>query len=496
MSDNNNRQNGKPRPSPRPQRSAGTPKSSAASKSGNSSGRASSAVGNGNSNPQPVQPSRQGSTAPKQSAASRASKGAKAAGLSVRSVPRGAAHPTVHLRATGAASAGAAPSIQDPGKLDQAWERLEYHSNPYYATLADPFNVGGVRIPDSVNYPSATFSIVKRVGLQSSTAGVAACAIGWYARSGLTNNLARLVPVKADANSADQWILGEYNTSQASLTDLFGTGITGLVPGDYSVKLDQWQSGALTVPGLFSQVRLVSAGIAVNSAASLTTLQGVWRGAFAPPGFYNDRNNATLPNNVTWDQLGALTNSVEEVINKGRGVTVTYSPLDLSALDYIDINAPVGTASKVDFADLGCLIIAANGLAVNTSLTVTITLNYEGIPLANAMNFLSAKAGIDDPLMLASAMNKRDDDEWVHAGTNEAAKTEHISHPLHVDYEKGDSEKILHHKANLQLVRKKSGGSGRGMEVVEREQEGFLEHMFKAIIPTIDGAVDKLLHLV
>jgi len=395
--------------------------------------------------------------------------------------------PVVKQQPRVAAIRSEAPNEMANGEaIDRTWKKLEAKANPYYATLHDPFNVGGVRIPDSVNYPSATFSIIKRVTLTaSSSGGVAALAIGWFVATGMTQNGGFLVPVNFSPDeNAPFYIIGQKSyAAGASLTDIFGIGATGYPIASQALTLEQWREGTLTVPGLFNQVRLVSAGVAVNSTAAVTDLSGVWRCAFAPPGYYKNRD-ATV-NAMSFDEIGALPGSVEAPVNTGKGVTVTYNPLDLSSLNYCQINGLDNGSIDVEHADLGTLFVAGAGLGAGSSVIATIVLNYEGIPASNTMGFIQTTPSIDDPLMIASALNRREDEPQAFGGTAEATRTEHATHPLHLDH---DGEKVAHLPTTLRSVRRKGSGS-KVLVTDESEQVGFLETLFKSVIPLVEGGV-------
>lgn len=370
--------------------------------------------------------------------------------------------------------------------VEAAWHKLESHANPYYATLHDPFNVGGVRIPDSVNYPSATFSIVKRVTLTASSNGVAAIGLGWFANSTSTVNEAHLIPIPPTYTGGLAYVMGQVSGTGASSTDIFGVTAVGYVNGPHILTFSQWDNSTLSVPGLFSQVRLVSAGLAVNSTASLTTLKGVWRAAFAPPDYYNTRVGSST--SVTFDEIGALPDSVEAPVNTGAGVTVTYSPFDLSSLDYCQVRPNLDAAVAASEADRGTMFVAVSGANAGDALVCTMTFNYEGIPLQNTMGFITTQPSYDDPLMISSALNRREEDPTAFTGTSYAKKSEHVSHPNHVA---DDEDRVVHHD-KIMVASKKSSNS-KVVQTEEREQEGFLEGIFKTLIPLIEGGAQALI---
>lgn len=364
------------------------------------------------------------------------------------------------------------------------WNKLESDANPYYATLKDPFNVQGVRIPDSINYPSATFSITKRVGITVPASGIAGIALGWYAISGDTNNSAHLVPVPNNTSSRS-YAVGMVSGTGTTLNDVFGTvaGSAGTL-----LLLDQWQTGALTVPGLYSKVRLVSAGCAINSTASVTNLQGLWRAAFAPPNYYFDRVGSGA-NTVTFDAIGSIPGSVEVPVNTGKGVTVTYSPMDLDNLTYVHTGYNANGVYDVLEADVGSMFLVGSGLAASTALTVLITLNFEGIPQSNALNFIQVQPSFDDPLMLASALNKREEDFTAEPGTDAAQKVDKPEHPMYVDPLK-DDERLSHHLTVVKVS--SSGPKGDKISVRTHSQKGFLESIFKGFVPVMDSALERV----
>lgn len=405
--------------------------------------------------------------------------------MRVPRLPRGAqASPTATKRNS--------TSTRPPGSADggtsletHAFAKLESKSNPYYSTLKDPFNVNGVRIPDSVNYPSSTFTVVKRVTLTAGTAGIVAIGLGWFANSGGTANGAYLVPLN-DTGAANAYMVGQTNNSSSSIGDIFGS--TDVNVNNFGVYFDQWKAGTLTIPGLYNKVRLVSAGIAVNSTASPNTLQGVWRAGFAAPGFYFDKGGTA--NAVTFDNIGQLPDSVEVPINMGTGVTVTYSPMDLSCLDYVEMSATsAGTIDK-DAATLGSLFVAGSGLVSGTTCTVLISFNYEGIPKSNALNFITIQPSIDDPIALASALNRREEDAWSFSGTKEAVRLENDGHPMHA---RSEEEDVMKHTSTGVLTTKKKPGTSKSLLTEEKEQVSFLESVMTTIFPLLEGGTKALM---
>jgi len=387
----------------------------------------------------------------------------------------------------GASHAYSKPPAHPIGDSKTVWNTVSTKANPYYATLADPFNVMGVRIPDSINYPSATFTVVKRVTLVATSSGVAGVALGWYAMSGMTNNVGHLIPCNNnDATKA--WILGQANTANASVTDVLGsTAASGNI-----ITLDQWQSGTLTIPGLFSSTRLVSAGIACNSTAGLSNLQGVWRAGFAPPNWYNNRSAAS-PNAIAFDTITSLPDSVESPVNTGDGVTVTYAPQDDHSLLYCQTGDTQDGSFDLEHADLGTLIVAATGLIPNTSVTCLIVLNYEGIPQTNALSFITTSPSMDDPLMLAYALNEIEVTPLAETGTDDAKKVVHEEHPLHSGAI--DGENILHSTSG-KIAKVDGGAAAAHLQRSERKQVSFLEGIFREFVPLIEkgikGVVDTI----
>jgi len=395
-------------------------------------------------------------------------------------------------QASSAATKRNSPSVRTIGSSDggpsleaHAFAKLESKSNPYYSTLKDPFNVNGVRIPDSINYPSSTFTVVKRVTLTAGTAGIVAIGLGWFTNSGSTTNGAYLVPLN-DLGTANPYMVGQINNPTTSLGDIFGT--TDVNVNNFGLYFDQWKSGTLTIPGLYTKIRLVSAGVAVNSTASPNTLQGVWRAGFAAPGYYFDKGGSG--NAVTFDNIGQLPDSVEVPVNMGAGVTVTYSPMDLSCLDYVEMSSTsAGTIDK-DAATLGSLFVAGSGLVSGTTCTVLISFNYEGIPKSNALNFITIQPSIDDPIALAAALNRREEDAWSYSGTKEAVKLENDGHPMHA---RSEEEDVMKHTPQGVMVTRKKPGTSKSLLTEEKEQVSFLESVMTTIFPLLEGGTRALM---
>jgi len=324
----------------------------------------------------------------------------------------------------------------------------DYHAaiNPYFATLVDPVMVRGVRIPDEVTMPSATFSLVIKGDFSNGPGPapynpVATITIGgsiwggWVPSSG--NPLAyqsMLCPTQVQLSSGtgttfvaatNSWLLGA-TACGADVDVLSGYGATG-VPIIPSGFVSGGQIGA--IPNTFTQLRLVSAALIVACENAVTETSGRFVAVSLP-------RRATRTNSAT--TLAQLEDSPEAAsvpINLCKPINVVYQPQDGLSQTYSSLysaRAPTaglafpgpggypstatwnsaaagaGAMSTDDDMDLhapGELWVVAAGLPTDTAMTFqyTIVLNYEGIPNESSTFLLNTAVSKDDPLSLAHA---------------------------------------------------------------------------------------------
>lgn len=300
-------------------------------------------------------------------------------------------------------------SKQTKKQLKREVKSLEGHPeewmkahNPYYETLADPFNIQGVKIPDMVLYPSATFSIVKRVTVTGGTAthNQAACVFGITGKN-TNQSYGGLIPLSNTASAPSTYAIGmTSDPSTCLVTNLFPS--TGTL---FPIQFDQWNNTTNSVGALFEKARLVSAGLAVSYTGTSFDSKGKMTLAYAPRGFSRVNLANTL---MTSDKIASLPGSRVISVNELKGGEVLYKPQDNVSLRYCDLDQVVTSSSVVvpEEAQCGELWFVADGLTDGATFQVTFIANYEGLPRINQLNLITGTISPSDPISLSHGLNE------------------------------------------------------------------------------------------
>lgn len=275
-------------------------------------------------------------------------------------------------------------------------------SSRYFSTITDPFNMHGEKIPDFVNYPSSTFSLVYRTKLTTGSAGQAAIAFGLAGEA--SNTSGGLVPIKwtTAVMGNTLYTLGMSNSSAAA-GGLFPTATTT------AFAANLWSSGTPTVPNAFQKIRLVSAGISVDYLGTALAAKGTLTIVSLPRSYFRAKQRSVTPLTLADIQNAPGVRIIP--LNRLSGGTAVYHPLDLKSFDYVDMDTTIDNSSETTEAvgegsfggEMYAVIQEAEASA---GVQVTYVGNYEGIPRANTLNIVMATPSKSDPLELSSVMNK------------------------------------------------------------------------------------------
>lgn len=284
----------------------------------------------------------------------------------------------------------------------------------YFNTLVDPFNVHGEKIPDMVNYPSSTFSIVfKNASLLNASGNGSFC----YGMAGnATNTSCSLVPVKwtQAVFGTTNFSFGMFNINAAgpTISDLFPAATTQIQ------TLPQW-TATVGVPTLYSKVRLVSAGFAIDYLGTALNAKGTITIVSLPRNhFRSDASAGALSLSQIQNSPGARIIP----INRLTGGTCVYHPLDSVSMNYVDLrltydNASLTTFSSADSALGGEIFIIVRDAEASASVQITCVLNYEGIPFLSTLNLIGSTSSRSDPIELSMTMNAVENVPKAHEGT-------------------------------------------------------------------------------
>jgi hypothetical protein len=297
----------------------------------------------------------------------------------------------------------------------------------YFQTLVDPFNCVGEKIPDFVNYPSSTFSLVYKQGYTLPASGNGSVAFGVLGNA--TNTSGSLVPVRwlNPVMGLTLFPLGMVNITGPTTTDLFPAATsTGFF-------LPQWTAAA-GVPTVYSKARLVSAGFAIDYMGAALASKGTITIVSLPRNHFRSVVGAgPLSLNLVQNSPGARIIP----INRLTGGSCVYHPVDTRSLEYVDLNLTYDNSSLTTFlsaeAALGAEVyVILQGATSGDQFQITAVLNYEGIPYSGALNLIQSTKSRADPIELSMTMNAIEDIPKAHEGTDAVqgiATGEHLQLP-------------------------------------------------------------------
>jgi len=272
--------------------------------------------------------------------------------------------------------------------------------NPYAQTLLDPFHVRGVKIPDIITTPSATFSITLRNTLTVNASGV--CGLIWgYGVSGVFpvfTPLGGLVPYDNGLVSPGTYCVG----CQLSPTATTAALLTGAVVDQ---QLPLYNSAASSVASLFSSTRLVSFGSTIEYIGSGLNAQGKITVASEPRQTFRDTSKVAAATLSLNDVLSLRSSQTASVTLEGAS-TAVYFPQDSQSTSYISTRTVYPNAQFTPLQAMGGEIyLIVDGAVSGQSFQVTSVWNFEGIPLLNQMDLIQTSVSKSDPIAESHAMN-------------------------------------------------------------------------------------------
>lgn len=305
-------------------------------------------------------------------------------------------------RATSLANVVPKASPAMDNKLDNFMSSI----NPYLHTVLDPFNCLGVRIPYG-DIPSSTLNIRQRFQLTTGSTGCLFAALGcapWKQSYSGTDqisiaNQCSLVPNELsgyDLALATKRIWS-YGYGGYSVKADLSSGASILFPtatADWStITLPGWTATDKVVPGTYSEIRLVSAGITITPLGAVTSSQGLMVMAFLPcDSFPMDYDM----HNITVEEVYYQPLSCVIPLNKIQGGTIIYKPEDLGPLEYRSLNDGSTDAESLENdpnLSPGGFWILIQDYAPDSAFLFEVSLNYEAIPKQNTLN-----VGVEPPL--------------------------------------------------------------------------------------------------
>jgi len=269
--------------------------------------------------------------------------------------------------------------------------------NPYLLTVLDPFSYRGVKIPDDITTHSCPFSVTQRLTVTADTNGFCGFAIGQLPFS---------VSGAAPFGFIGSMIPGNWNDVTPYPYGAVLRQVTGVISAlDQTSVLSQWHTGAQAIPNIFTNVRLVSAGLRISFTGTVLNAQGKITAWSNPRETYGN-NNLVANGGLSLSFLQQLENSQLYSVPKYGGATVVYLPQDPISRQYAPtLSAQVyNSESSLKYYG-GELGFTVDGAVTGQSFLIEVQLNYEGEPYLNTFSLTQASPSKSDPIALAHANN-------------------------------------------------------------------------------------------
>ena len=297
-------------------------------------------------------------------------------------------------------------------------------SDPYFASLVDPFEVRGVKIPDLVSLPSNCFSIVQRTTLTANANGVCGLTYGLSQLGGGVIATGSLIPMNFNSATYD-WIVGCKLGTAATSTDLFVGGSAVGQATAFKYPSGIWDSTSGIVPSYYSGARLVSAGFVINYTGQPLNAQGRIVCVSAPRKTFRSATQSGAGFSI--DTLLGHPSAKIGFVNQLKGMTVVYQPQDPVSFTYAtDLGYAFSSADAANVYSnneewLGSEIfmIIDGAVASTSAFQVTAVLNFEGTPKKNAYTLVGAGSPSPiDSMAIENAMRAIQELDPVTVGTS------------------------------------------------------------------------------
>lgn len=363
----------------------------------------------------------------------------------IRKVLRNEEEGDTHSPLTTPTLAGTSSGLSfNNSKLEKlnAWKM---RNNPYACTLVDPFRSYGVRIPDGSG-SSITLSIHRRIypsvdangrmfwtwglGGGPQTAGTS-----WAANMSYVNTAAMGPPMYVRTLNTSASATPIWNDAVTTYQGAFNVGGPPFTPTNVFQRTTTqplgWQTWDLPA-GIITFLRdntrtsrVVSAGVVINTTASVTNNQGQITVASLPRGFFGNLDvlsSFSAFNTFDITNIDTYPGSVVYPMNKGAGITALYSPVDSMARQYVESNVQSSDLATTPEAlpeafRPGSMIVYGTGLASGTSFIFDIVLNLECQPSNNAVLNAESEAYPEDDMALEHADDIAKSMSNVYAGS-------------------------------------------------------------------------------
>jgi len=242
----------------------------------------------------------------------------------------------------------------------------------YAASVLNPFDISGVRVPDLTEYPTATEHIVQEWITSNSAGGDA---IELCFQPALTPGSGVITaPYRSRVNTAA------------------GAAFPAYLAGN----CETW-SDYTALAAKYSAWRCVSAGVKVEYVGASLSDSGTCAGTVIDP--FDTYCNTGAVEAVTTMPTKYLSNRT----SIRQGLEVLWAPLDNTDLEYRSTATPCYSATA-DFhgayAEIPTMIVGIYGLTAGQSVRVRVAINWELIPKRNSSGGITAKTEPYNPKAL------------------------------------------------------------------------------------------------
>jgi hypothetical protein len=248
-------------------------------------------------------------------------------------------------------------------------------SNPYLATICNPDEVRGIKVPDPITYPSGTYT---------------------FEADGTT-------PVGVDGNiiiAVNPWAIQSSSSTTTDYSIIIGP--TSALTSGFGTTANPLanQVANPNVAAMMNQVRVVSAQLEVFCLASPLNTTGRFCTAQLPHGTSN-------LNITTFAACSALPFSFTD--HAAKGACVRWLPADIVEHEYTNLSLASAVWGITGAGNLNstaayysAIFIAGSGLAAG-SVGWRIVCNYEYLPQADAIDFVNPSPSPSNPNWMSQA---------------------------------------------------------------------------------------------
>jgi hypothetical protein len=244
------------------------------------------------------------------------------------------------------------------------------------ATLADPFSIHGVRIPDATTQVSATATLRDRFTvspIQDGTTG---------------NYMAGLVYYFTANGSYSTWSAYNSTLKQATPSGASGTML-----------------GLTTLTSLARAYRVVSGGIAIYSTTAMAKNSGRNICVYYP-GADKLGNQLGVGNPASFANFLAAENNSDTPLNKEMICSIKWAPSDESNYDYHPVNSGINQSVGTNlYYNPGTAVWISDGVDSSALFEVCVTLNIEYLPGSAVIGFVDCQPSQYNTRAMERALN-------------------------------------------------------------------------------------------